>query len=127
VYIGVRDYERQEEALVEKHGIRCIYPEDIAEKGMASILAETLEYLSECDYLYVSFDVDSMDPSISSGTGTPVPNGLNLLDSETVLRTLWKHPKTQVLEITEINPTLELDNEMAKAVAGLIHRSFDTP
>ena len=124
VYIGVRDFERQEEALVQKHDIRCYYPEDIADKGMSTILAETLDYLQDCDYLYVSFDVDSMDPSISSGTGTPVPNGLNLQDSETVLSTFWKHPKTQVLEITEVNPTLESDNEMAKAVAGLIHRSF---
>ncbi|MFZ9756018.1 MAG: arginase [Bacteroidia bacterium] len=124
VYIGVRDFERQEEALIQKHGIRCYYPEDLAERGMANILEETLAYLHDCDYLYVSYDVDSMDPGISIGTGTPVENGLSLEQGQLALKTLWNCPKTQVLEITEVNPTLEMDNEMAKAVAWLIDRSF---
>jgi arginase family enzyme len=48
-----------------------------------------------------------MDPSMADGTGTPVDNGLSKAEAEAVLKTLIHHPKTGLVEITEINPSLD--------------------
>lgn len=120
VFIGIRDFEPEESALVKETGMHVFTPADIKANGMEAILAKALAQLEGCDTLYISFDVDSMDPSISSGTGTPVPGGLTLSEAEMAFKTLFNHPKTGAFEITEVNPSLESDNQMAKTVAQLL-------
>lgn len=120
VFIGVRNYENEEDVLVQQNSIKAFSPEDIHSSGMGKILEETLEYLADCDCIYVSFDVDSQDPSISSGTGTPVSNGLMTVESESIFKTLFHHPKVVAFEISEINPLLDTDNRMARSVVGLL-------
>lgn len=116
VFIGVRDFESQEADLVREQQIRNFAPDELRQKGMSTVLAEALEYLQHCDLIYVSFDVDSQDTSISVGTGTPVPDGLSNSDAMEVFTTLFQHPKVAAFEITEINPLLDTENRMAKAV-----------
>lgn len=120
VFIGTRDYEEEEWGLVQQQNIRIYTPDDIRKKGMDKIMAETLDYLQNCDLLYTSFDVDCLDPSISVGTGTPAPDGLSYSDAEVVFKTLLPHPKSVVFEITEINPLLDNDHSMPKTVAQLL-------
>jgi len=122
VFIQVRDFEKPEEHLVKKHNIRSFFPKEVAEIGISKVLVETLSHLSDCDLIYVSFDVDSQDTSISVGTGTPVPNGLNKEQSEEIFTTLFNHPKVAAFEITEINPLLDTENHMAKAVLNLLQK-----
>jgi len=120
VFIGTRDYEEEEWALVQSLNIRFYTPDNIRKKGMQQILDEAQEYLQNCDMLYTSFDVDSLDPTISAGTGTPSPDGLSYSDAELVFKTLLPHPKTVVFEISEINPLLDNDHSMSKTIAQLL-------
>ena len=120
VFIGTRDYEEEEWALIQQLNIRIYTPDDIRKKGMSCILNETLSYLDQCDLLYTSFDVDSLDPGISTGTGTPSPDGLSYQEAELIFKSLVKHPKTSVFEISEINPILDNDHSMPKTIAQLL-------
>ena len=120
VFIQVRDFEKPEEHMAKKHNIRSFFPSEVNSKGITAVLEETLDYLSSCDMIYVSFDVDCQDTSISVGTGTPVPNGLNSEESQIVFDQLFNHPKVAAFEITEINPLLDTENKMAKAVLKLL-------
>lgn len=120
VFIGTRDFEEEENALVQKYGIKVFSPDDIAEQGINAVLQQTLEYLSACDYIYVSYDVDSQDTTISTGTGTPVAGGLTLTEAESVFKTLFHHPKVVAWEISEINPLLDDNNKMAQCVVHLL-------
>lgn len=122
VFIGIRDYEPEEWSLVENEGMHVFTPNHIQEKGIANIVELALEKLKSCGVIYVSFDVDSMDPSISAGTGTPVPGGLTIEEAEVVFDKLFLHPKVGAFEITEVNPSLEENNAMAKATAALLSR-----
>jgi len=71
--------------------------------------------LDHCDIIYVSFDVDSMDSRISTGTGTPVPNGLTVDEAKMLNVELAKSPKICAWEIVEVNPTLDTENRMAES------------
>ena len=120
VFIGLRDYEAEERLLIEQHGIRVITVEELRGKGAKAVVAETLAHLKDCGRLHISFDVDSLDPSISVGTGTPVPNGLFVDEATDLLTGLCSDPRTTTLDLVEINPALDTGNAMAEATLGIL-------
>jgi arginase len=86
---------------------------------------QTLLHLSNCDQIYLSFDVDSLDSAISRGTGTPVINGLKEREAEDLVATLMQNHKICCLEITEVNPTLDKENLMAEIAFNILQRSVN--
>ena len=114
VYIAVRDFEKPENYLINKYNINFIETEDVRKQGPVAIAQRALQMLSHCDFIYVSFDVDSLDSRISQGTGTPVPNGLTVEEARVLNVSLCKDPKVVAWEISEVNPTLDTENRMAE-------------
>jgi arginase len=114
VYIAVRDLEKPENYLINKYNVNFLETEDVKKLGAAKIAEKALAMLDHCDLIYVSFDVDSMDSRISTGTGTPVPNGLTVEEAKTLNVELAKSPKVCCWEIVEVNPTLDTENRMAE-------------
>lgn len=115
VFISVRDTEAPEDHLIEKYGIKNFSTKEVREKGIQKIAAEALQTLADCGQIYISFDVDSLDSSISVGTGTPVPNGLTVAEAITLNAELIKDKRVCCWEIVEVNPTLDTENTMAEA------------
>ena len=124
VFIALRDYEPEEEAIIKEHGIKVIKVSEVRSKGAEAAVAETLAHLSLCSRIHVSFDVDSLDPSISVGTGTPVPDGLDLDEARMLLSLLCASPKTVTLDVVEINPSLDTNNAMAEATLSILEPLF---
>ncbi len=114
VFITVRDTEGPEDYLIKKHGIKNFKTKDVRESGVASIAAQALEVLKDCDQIYISFDVDSLDSSISVGTGTPVADGLTVEEAIQLNAELIKDKRVCCWEIVEVNPTLDSENLMAE-------------
>jgi arginase len=116
VYIGIRDLEEEEWAAIERLDIKN-YPSTLVHKlGIKKVANDVVKYFEKYDYVYISWDADSLDPTVSRGTGTPVPGGLSLDEAEILISALTKMPNFKVLEITEINPLLDIENSMADAV-----------
>jgi len=115
VYIAVRDLEKPENYLLNKYNVNFIEIEDVKKSGPVKIAARALEMLDHCDMIYISFDVDSIDSRFSTGTGTPVPNGLTVEEAKILNSELAKSPKVCAWEIVEVNPTLDTENRMAES------------
>jgi len=124
VFIALRDYEPEEKAILEEHGIKVITVDTVRKNGAAAAVKETLAHLSLCQRIHVSFDVDSLDPTISVGTGTPVPDGLFANEASELLQGLCKDPKTATLDVMEINPALDDKNAMAEATLKILEPLF---
>jgi arginase len=122
VFIALRDYEAEEEAIIKKNNIKVITVAEVRRKGVAQIVRQALLALNHCDDIYISFDVDSLDSSISRGTGTPVANGLKEREAEDLLASLVQNRKVCCLEITEVNPTLDKENLMAEIAFNILQR-----
>lgn len=122
IYIGVRDTEEEEDSLIESLNIRNFSVEHVRTEGTEAVFKHVLELLKDCDCIYVSFDVDSMDPSHTShGTGTPVGNGLMPEEALDFLTAFAREEKLVCLEFVEINPCLdEKLNFMAEIAFGLL-------
>ena len=114
VYISVRDTETPENTLIQKYGITNFTTETVRELGVFEVAKRSLALLKDCEQLYISFDVDSMDPSFSLGTGTPVPNGLTVEEAIQLNAELIKDKRVCCWEIVEVNPTLDSENTMAE-------------
>jgi arginase len=114
VFIAVRDTEKPEEHLIKKYGIRNFTVAEVRQQGVAEICKQALAELTLCDHIYISFDVDSLDSSISVGTGTPVPNGLTVDEAMALNAQLIKDKRVCCWEIVEVNPTLDSENRMAE-------------
>ena len=120
VFIALRDFEIQEYHLIHEYKIKAFQPYDIKNLGIEEVIKLTTSYLSDCDVIYVSFDVDSLDTSISVGTGTPVYNGLQIAEAKQLLGAFLHLHQSKILEITEINPLLDNNNKMAKVVLDIL-------
>lgn len=122
VYVGVRSTEIEEDALFAEHSIGNVSVDQLRKNGALETTREILDRLSECDAIYVSFDVDAMDPEETSyGTGTPEPNGLLVEEVRSMLVALSQSPQLIALEFVEINPTLDnKTNRMAEVALELL-------
>jgi len=125
VFISLRDFEKEEKSIIEKYGIKVIPTSEVRRNGAENVSRKVLRYLSDCTDIYVSFDVDSLDSSISKGTGTPVGNGLREREAEDLISKFMQNRKVCCFEITEVNPTLDKENLMAEIAFNILQRSVN--
>ena len=123
VFIGLRDYEPQEDFLIKKNKVRIFNLLEIRRKAVERTAIDSLNYLDQCDVIYISFDVDSMDSSISKGTGTPAPNGITEKEAGNLIYYLLRSRKVCCLEMVEINPTLDKENLMAENAFEILYKA----
>ncbi len=126
VLIDTRDLEEEERNYITEQNIKCFTPAYKESLGIETIIAQTCEYLAHCDHLLVSFDVDSLDPTVSYGTGTPVPGGLSKEEAVNLLLGFVGHPKLRLLEITEINPIFDRNHPMEEVAASIVEQIMPT-
>ncbi|MBK9525987.1 MAG: arginase [Bacteroidetes bacterium] len=122
VFIGLRDVEPEESYLLKKNKVKIFSTNDVKRNGVEKIARDTLAHLSRCHMIYISFDVDSMDSSISKGTGTPVRNGITEKEAGSLLVRLIQNEKVICFEISEVNPTLDKENLMAENTFEILQR-----
>ncbi len=128
VYIAVRDVEKEEQYLINHHQITVISVDQVRRIGTNQTIQNVLDQLSGCDLIYISFDVDSMDPSMTSyGTGTPVDGGLSPEEARDLLNGFAQSPKLVCIELVEVNPCLdEQKNKMAEVAFELVNSLVST-
>ena len=125
VLISTRDYEKEEKYVIDKHNIKLITTKEVRIKGPENIVRSVTRHLDDCTDIYISFDVDSLDSSISRGTGTPVGNGLREREVEDLISKFMYNRKVCCFEITEVNPTLDKENLMAEIAFNILQRSVN--
>ncbi len=128
VFVAVRDTEEEEDALISRHNIRNYKVDEVRELGVVGLVEKLKNHFAACDMLYISFDVDSMDPELTShGTGTPVPHGLSPEEAKELLNACIQFPNTIAFEVVEVNPCLdEKQNKMAEVTFDIIEELVAT-
>jgi arginase len=113
--IGARSIDTGERKNIKESGISVYTMSDIDKLGIHRITSKVLkQFRNNVDHIHVSFDVDSVEPTIVPGVGTPVPGGLSYREAHLLMETIAECGCMSSLEITEINPIL--DNQNASAV-----------
>lgn len=125
VYLGLRSVDAGERAMIRELGIRAYTMREIDERGIAGITQAALDYLfAACDHLHVSFDLDSLDPAIAPGVGTPVPGGLSFREGHYLMESIAASGRLASFEIAEVNPILDTHNQSAELAVGMTASAF---
>lgn len=108
VYFGLRDFEAAEAAVINNHQIAVYKVATSRTETILKCVQEAIYKLRDCDCIYISFDVDSMDcDQVSYGTGTPVPVGFLASEIIEIMDLFLVSQKVICIEFTEINPLLD--------------------
>jgi arginase len=111
VYVSLRDFEEEEALLIKNHRIKAISTESVRRCGISGVVNTILKQLEYCTDIYVSFDTDCLDATISRGTGLTVDGGLMPHEAEQLITLLMENLKICCLEFTELNPFFDTNNE----------------
>lgn len=121
VLIGIRTFEPAEEALLKKLNVKIFYCDEVLERGFEVVIQEALEHVSKNTKAFgMSIDLDGFDPQYAPGVGSPEANGMVPNDVLPHLHYVRDHPTFAALEITELNPDRDQNNQTAELVEDLL-------
>jgi len=125
VVIGARSIDYREKENIRKIGLKVYTMSDVDTLGIKRIISRVLtQFKGKIDHIHVSFDVDGIDPTLTPGVGTPVKGGLTYREAHLLMETLADCGCMSSLEVSELNPILDIQNKSAEFVTELVASSF---
>jgi arginase len=123
--VGVRDLDDSEKAHVRKWNLATFTMRALDERGVRAVMEEAIAIASrDTAGIWLSFDVDVIDPDEAPGVGTPVPGGMTYREAHLALEMLADTGKLVGLDIVEVNPVLDERNRTAEIARELILSAF---
>lgn len=119
VQVGVRTACPEEMDIIKAKKLAPIWGEECAAEPDEKWIARAISGLG--DKVYVTLDVDGLDPSVIPGTGTPVPGGLGWYQTLKLLRAIGQSREVIGCDIMELAP-MEGDRRSAYAAALLAYK-----
>ncbi|MCB0712233.1 MAG: arginase [Ignavibacteriae bacterium] len=121
VMIGLRSVDLGEKQIIREKNIKTYTMTQVDKLRIDQVVEESIEYLRDrVDHIHVSFDLDSVDPTIVPGVGTPVPGGLTYREAHLAMEIIAERGALSSLEVAEVNPILDTKNQSALFAAELV-------
>ncbi len=119
VQVGIRGpvYSDSDFDFGRQHGVRVIRAEDVAREGIGGV-REQLRAVGRGP-VYLSFDIDGVDPAFAPGTGTPEVGGLTSREALEIVRALAGLPLVGA-DVVEVSPPYDHGNITALLAANLL-------
>lgn len=112
--IGARELDPGEKRNLREAGVMVQSMEQIDRLGMVSAVEKAVRHVSrDTDGIYLSFDMDALDPRHAPGVGTPVPGGLTFREAHLVCEVVAETGRLVGMELVEVNPILDVQNQTA--------------
>lgn len=110
IQIGVRSSGKERTHWEKTLGITQYWAHEVREMGPEKLFLKIKEYLKDnYDELYISFDIDALDSSLASATGTPESDGLSLEASTTIIKLLGENYSIGASDLVEVAPFVSHD------------------
>jgi arginase len=123
--VGTRDLDKPEKDAIREWGITCFTMRHIDELGLEEVMRRAIAVAtSNTDRLWVSCDMDWVDPSDAPGVGTPVRGGATYREAQLAMEMLADTGKLVGLDIVETNPVLDERNRTAELAVQLAMSAF---
>lgn len=107
--VGIRGYESPGFfEFADETGLNLFTMNDVRKRGIGDVVADAVEAAADgTDAVYVTFDIDAVDPSVAPGTGTPVPGGLSAGQALETMQILGAHDAVAAADMMEVAPTYD--------------------
>jgi agmatinase len=110
IQVALRGYYPDESAFewMRAQGFRYHTMAEIEDRGFKAVMNDVLKEATDGPkYMYVSFDIDTLDPAYVPGTGTPEPGGLTPREAFPIVRRLCAETNLVGFELVELAPMLD--------------------
>jgi agmatinase len=125
VLIGTRAAEQEELLNASKRGLEIVTPLDILEVGINHVVRKII---SKCksNKVYLSIDLDCMDPGVAPGVSVPAPGGLFPLDLIYMIKKITEHLQVVGMDIVELSPDYDLNQNTANNAARILMETISS-
>jgi agmatinase len=110
IQVGLRGYYPDKAAFewMREQGFRYHTMGEIERRGFAAVMEDVIREANDGpEYIFVSFDIDVLDPAFVPGTGTPEPGGLTPREAFPILRRLCAEANVIGFELVELSPIID--------------------
>ena len=118
--VGVRSLDDGERALLRDLNAAVFTMSDVDRIGIEAAVTKALEKIDGPGFVHVSLDMDVLDPDVAPGVGTPVRGGLSYREAHLAMELVAESNVMGSLEVVEVNPILDRENETAKLAVELV-------
>jgi agmatinase len=125
VQVGLRGYWPGPATLewMREHGMRWHLMTEIEERGADAVVRDAIaEALDGPEVIYLSVDIDVIDPGMAPGTGTPEPGGMTPLELMLAVRTVAAELDVVGMDVVEVIPSAVGTNDASALVAERVVR-----
>lgn len=123
ILVGTRCIEPAGLAFIQAHHMKMFPAYEIAERGMGAVAHDIVSRLADLSNVYLSIDIDVLDPAFAPGTGIPDAGGLTTRDVITLLRALDSLPVVGA-DLVEVAPPLDVSDITSFAALRIITELF---
>jgi len=124
-FVGIRSFMDDESEFLAGHPEIGVHTaRDVYVQGVDDVARAVVEQLQGVDAVYVTFDIDALDPAFAPGTGTPEAGGLSTRDVLELLRTVFSDLPVCALDIVEVSPPLDHSDVTSVAALKVMYEAF---
>ncbi|MFX1274332.1 MAG: arginase family protein [Promethearchaeota archaeon] len=112
--VGSRDIDIPELEIAESENIKHIDAYLLSELGLKEYIGRIIKFFQQSNvkYLYISIDIDALDPSIAPGTGFAIPGGFSYREMWRIMREVARNFNIIAFDVVEVAPNLDLKNKL---------------
>ena len=112
--VGTRDIDIPELELAREEKLTFLNAYELLEDGVKKYVSKIITFFQthNIESLYVSIDIDALDPSIAPGTGFAIPGGFSYREMWYMLKEITDHLEIIGFDIVEVAPNLDLRNKI---------------
>ena len=124
-FVGIRSFMDDEMEFIREHPrIGLHTARDVYVHGIDVVARSVIEQLQGVDAVYVTLDIDALDPAFAPGTGTPEAGGLSTRDLLELLRRVFSDLPVHAIDIVEVSPPLDHSDITSVAALRVIYEAF---
>ncbi len=114
IQLGIRSSNKNKKHWESVYGIQQYWANEISEQGAEGVANRIVEFIerNNIEELYISFDIDALDDSVASATGTPEPNGLMPVDALNIITTLSGSVPITGGDLAEVAPFVKTEKDI---------------
>lgn len=122
--VGLRGYADERFLDIESEGgLYAATTSEVKDRGIEPCLREAIEHASQdVDAVYLTVDIDVVDPAFAPGTGTPVPGGISSYQFLTAADILGEYDAISAIDLMEVAPRIESGRTTVNLGASFLSR-----
>ncbi len=124
IIIGLRNVWKDEEDFLNEYKIKRYTMKNLSYENLHEIADTVMETARNFDSLYISFDIDAVDPAFAPGTAYLEPAGLSAREVIYFIHRLKNLPNIKAIDLVEVNPEKDIQDMTSKLAAKMILEMF---